>query len=104
MKYAEKLSRSKGVALLIILLVIAAITVVGLGFIVRGDTELACGKNMTVRANMDYLAESGLEHAKGLILNPQDVSTEYFTGATAQQLVSGNDYYDVSVTKLSEYN
>ncbi len=104
MKYAEKLSRSKGVALLIILLVIAAITVVGLGFIVRGDTELACGKNMTVRANMDYLAESGLEHAKGLILIPQDVSTEYFTGATAQQLVSGNDYYDVSVTKLSEYN
>jgi hypothetical protein len=48
---------------------------------------------------MDYLAESGLEHARGLILNPQDVSAEYWTGGTAQQLVAGDDYYDVEVIR-----
>jgi hypothetical protein len=49
---------------------------------------------------MDYLVESGLEHARGLILNPQDVVSEYFTGATGQQLVAGSDdYYDLEVVR-----
>ena len=97
-------NNAKGMALVIILALVMAIVVIGLGFIVRGDTELLCGQNMEQAADMDYLAESGLEHAKGLIMYPQDLATEYFTGATAQQLVSGDDYYDVSVTKLSELN
>ncbi len=99
---SRKYSRNKGIVLLIILLVVAAITVVGLGFIVRGDTEFACGQNIELKADMDYLAESGLEHARGLIMCPQDIATEYFTGATAQQLYTGSDYYDVNVSKLSE--
>jgi hypothetical protein len=97
-------NNAKGMALVIILALVMAIVVIGLGFIVRGDTELLCGQNMELAADVDYLAESGLEHAKGLIMYPQDLATEYFTGATAQQLVSGDDYYDVSVTKLSELN
>jgi cytoskeletal protein CcmA (bactofilin family) len=101
MRYANKKTRDKGAALLIVLLIVAAITIISLGFIVRGDTELACGQNMDLKANMDYLAESGLEHAKGLIMYPQDIN---FTGATGQQLYTGSDYYDVSVTKLSECN
>ncbi len=90
--------RRKGMALIIILVLITAIVVVGLGFIIRGDTELLCGQNMELKADMDYLAESGLEHSRGLILNPQDVSGDYWPGTTGQQLVSGsNDYYDVAV-------
>jgi len=104
MKYGKRQTRSKGIALLIILVLVATIAIVGLGFIVRGDTELLCGQNMELKADMDYLAESGLEQAKGLIMYPHDLAGEYFTGASAQQLVSGNDYYDVSVTKLSELN
>ncbi|MFA5293213.1 MAG: LamG domain-containing protein [Phycisphaerae bacterium] len=104
MKYEKRQTRSKGIALLIILVLVATIAIVGLGFIVRGDTELLCGQNMELKADMDYLAESGLEQAKGLIMYPHDLADEYFTGASAQQLVSGNDYYDVSVTKLSELN
>jgi len=104
MKYKRRYNRGKGMALVIILALVMAIVVIGLGFIVRGDTELLCGQNMEQAADMDYLAESGLEHAKGLIMYPQDLATEYFTGATVQQLVSGDDYYDVSVTKLSELN
>lgn len=56
---------------------------------------------MVQRTQVDYLAESGLEHAKGLILNPQDIASAYWTGALAQQLVAGSDdYYDVNVVKL----
>ncbi len=89
-----------GVALLVVLFIVMAITILSLGFVSRSDVELACGQNMLLRTNMDYLAESGLEHARGLILNPQDVSSEYFTDATAQQLVGGGrDYYDLHVVR-----
>jgi len=91
---------NKGAALLVVLFVIMAITILALGFMSRSDVELACGENMVLRTQMDYLAESGLEHARGLILNPQDVASEYWTGATAQQLeASSADYYDVSVVR-----
>ena len=89
-----------GVALLVVLFVVMAITILSLGFVSRSDVELACGQNMLMRTQMDYLAESGLEHARGLILNPQDVSSEYFTGAAAQQLiVDSRDYYDIQVVR-----
>jgi cytoskeletal protein CcmA (bactofilin family) len=88
-----------GVVLLVVLLVVMAITILSLGFLSRSDVELACGQNMGLRMQMDYLAESGLEHARGLILNPQDVNSEYWIGATSQQLVAGSDYYDVEVIR-----
>jgi hypothetical protein len=89
-----------GVALLVVLFIVMAITILSLGFVSRSDVELACGRNMLLRTQMDYLAESGLEHARGLILNLQDVSAEYWTGGTGLQLVSGNnDYYDVTVNR-----
>ncbi len=51
-------------------------------------------------AQMDYLAESGLEQARGLVLNPQDAATEYFTGGTGLQLDDGSsDYYNISVLR-----
>ena len=86
-----------GVALLVVLFIVMAITILSLGFVSRSDVELACGRNMILRTEMDYLAESGLEHARGLILNPQDVSTEFWTGGTGLQLTSGSDFYDVRV-------
>ncbi len=89
----------QGAALLVVLFIVMVITISSLGFISRSDVELACGRNMVLRTQMDYLAESGLEHARGLILNPQDVSAEYWTGGTAQQLVAGDDYYDVEVIR-----
>ena len=88
-----------GVALLVVLFIVMAITILSLGFVSRSDVELACGQNMILRTEMDYLAESGLEHARGLILNPQDVSTEFWTGGTGLQLASGGDFYDVRVDR-----
>lgn len=91
-----------GVVLLAVLILIMVITVLSLGFLSRSDVELACGRNMVLRGQMDYLAESGLEQAKGLILNPQDVQDEYYTGAAGLQLVDGgSEYYDVFVEQDS---
>ena len=95
-----KKTAGKGAALLVVLFIVMVITVLSLGFLTRSDVELACGVNMVTRTKMDYLAESGLEHAKGLILNPQDISTEYWTGGSRQQLVTGSDdYYDLEVLR-----
>ena len=99
------ISDRRGAALLIVLFIVMAITVLSLSFIGQSDMELSVGENMVLRAEMDYLAESGLEHARGLILNPQDIPSAYWTGAAGQQLTAGSDdYYDVSVTKLGECN
>ncbi len=90
----------QGAALLVVLFIVMVITILSLGFLSRSDVELACGQNMVLRTQMDYLAESGLEHARGLILNPQDVVSEYWTGATDQQLVAGSDdYYDLEIVR-----
>ena len=89
-----------GGALLVVLIVVMAITIVSIGFIGKSDVELACGENMTLRTEMDHLAESAIQHARGLILNPQDASAEYWTGATGLQLAGGSDdYYDVAITR-----
>jgi len=91
----------QGSALLVVLFIVMTITVLSLGFLSRSDAELACGGNMVLRTQMDYLAESALEHAKGLLLCPQDVDSEFWTGDVRQQLLgAGNDYYDVNVVKL----
>jgi len=101
----KKNKRHGGAALLVVLFIVMAITILAFNFMTRSDIELACGQNMTLRTAMDYLAESGLQHARGLILNPQDVSTEYWTGAAAQQLVAdSSDYYDVTVTRIGNCN
>ncbi len=100
MNIRYKKTAGKGAALLVVLFIVMVITVLSLGFLSRSDVELACGTNMVTRTKMDYLAESGLEHAKGLILNPQDISSEYWTGGSGQQLVTGSDeYYDLEVLR-----
>lgn len=87
----------RGAALLVVLGVVMVVTIVAFGFLNNRNIDLACGQNMLMRTNADYTAESGLEHARGLILNPQELSSEYFTGATGQQISSGDYYYDVTV-------
>ncbi|MHC4212525.1 MAG: LamG-like jellyroll fold domain-containing protein [Planctomycetota bacterium] len=100
---AVKRHRDQGAVLIVVLLIVMTITVLSLGYLSGSDVELAVGGNMRLHTEMDYLAESALEHAQGLILNPQDISDEFWSGASDQQLVAGSDdYYDVTVTKLSE--
>jgi len=99
-KTATKLGTSRrGVALLVVLFIVMVITVTSLGFLARSDADLACGQNMTLRAQMDYTAESGIELARGFILHPQELPGEYWTGGTAQQIETGDDYFDVQVSR-----
>ena len=94
-----------GTALLVVLLIVMVATILSLAFLARSDVELACGQNMILRTEMDYGVESGLEHARGLLLNPQDIASEYWPGDVRQQLVAdSDDYYDVNVVKLDECN
>jgi hypothetical protein len=105
MRRIKKKIIRRGSVLIVVLFIVMAITILSLGFLTKSNVELACGENMIIKAEMDYLAESGLEHAKGLILNPQDFSTGYWTGAASQQMSAGSDcYYDVNVVKTGEYN
>ena len=96
--HSASIEHRRGVALLTVLLIVLAVTIIGTGFLARADTELACGGNMLLRTQMDHLADSGLEHARGMLLHPQEASDTYWTGETALQLVDpSSDYYDVSV-------
>ena len=97
-----KLKSESGAALLVVLFLIMVITIISTGFIARSDVELACGDNMVTSVQMDSLVRSGLEHAKGLILNPQDADGWYWQGDTDQQLAGGgDDYYDVNVVQAA---
>ena len=89
-------NNKSAVALLAVLLIVMVITILSLGFLARSDVELTCGQNMILRAQMDYLAESGLEYARGLILNDSNFP-QYWTG---EIVPDSNDYYDVEVTLL----
>ncbi len=96
----SSIPRRRGVALLMVLLIVLAITILATGFLARADTELACGTNVLLRLQMDQLAESGLEHARGLVLHPQDVPAAFWAdGVAGQQLVAtSRDYYDLRVS------
>ncbi|MBW8002117.1 MAG: hypothetical protein FVQ80_08840 [Planctomycetes bacterium] len=89
------------VVLLVVLFVVMAITIFSLGYITSSDTALIAAENVKIRNELDYLAESGLEHARQLLLYPKGVDlqgSDYWTGASGQQLLSGDDYYDVNVS------
>jgi hypothetical protein len=103
MKNKSNRTNRAGTALLVVLFIVMAIMILSLGFLSRSDVELACGENMILRTQMDYLAESGLEYARGLILNDSNYLGNWeFAG---QQLVGGSDdYYNVNVVKLGECN
>ena len=84
---------------MVVLFVVMVITVTSLAFLSESNVELACGQNMKLRTEMDYTVESGLEHARGLIMSPQDVASEYWRGDVAQQIGGGDDYYDIAIVR-----
>lgn len=106
------LPHRRGVALLMVLIIVLAVTIMAAGFVGRADVELASGENMLMGAQVNHLAESALEHARGLLLRPQEITSAYWAGGTSLQLLGGSpDYYDVSValdtsdaTDLCRYN
>ena len=99
MRYRENNGNKRGVALIVVLFIVMIATILSLGFLTRSDSELSCGANMVMKTQMDYLAESGLEYAKGRIVSDSNSAVSW--AVAGQQLYSGNDYYDVNVVSLT---
>lgn len=89
---------------MVVLFIVAAISVLSFGYVVKADRELSCAENTDFRMEMDYLGQTALNHAKMLVLNPQDVTTGsdgYWQGGENLQIESGDDYYDISVAQAA---
>lgn len=104
MKRNRRKSRSrKGMVLLMVLFIIMTIAVVSSGFIARSDAELACGRNYCLRNEVDYLAWAGLEHARALVVSPENVGVlDAWSGAEMQLDASGSLYYDLAISSPVE--
>ncbi len=95
----------RGAALLIVLIVVMAVTIVSLGFLSRSSVQLECGENMLLHTQMDYLAESALEYAREQIIFPQNTDGEYWTGVQGIQFNdSPNHFSDVNVLRTANCN
>lgn len=95
---SHKNSRS-GVALLVVLFVVMAVTVISMRFIARASMVLACGENAVNRCTTDYLAQSALTHAKALIINPDNATPlDAWTGADLQIDDTSSNYYDLTIS------
>jgi len=96
--------RRNGFALIVVLLIVATISILSLGYATKADRELSFGENVEVRMQMDYLLQTGLNYGKSLVMNPQNVSTGsngYWEGGSGLQMEGGSDYFDVAVSHAS---
>ena len=86
--------------MLMVLFIVMAVAIISSGFIARSDVELACGRNFNVRSQADYLAWAGLEHARALVISPDNASPlDTWSNASPLQLDAGSDfYYDLSIS------
>ena len=88
----------KGMAMLVVLFIVAAIAVVASGFIARSDAQLQSGYNYTLHAEADYLAWSGLEHARALVVSPDNMTAlPGWSGAGIQLDATTGAYYDLTI-------
>lgn len=100
MRQARMTNVRSGAALLIVLFVVMAILTISLGFVSRSDRQLACGNNMVLRKQMDYLADAGLTHAKAFVAATEPVNQE----TILVQVDGTNDYYDVVIDPVLDPN
>lgn len=90
-------------ALLVVLFIIMAISVIGAGFIARSDAALLSGYNYTLHNETDTLAWGGLEHARALVTSPDNAAPLGQWEATGLQLAAGSAlYYDLTISAPAE--
>ena len=90
-------------AMLMVLFIVMAIAVISSGFIARSDVELACGRNYCLRNEVDYLAWAGLEHARALVISPENSDVLDAWAQTELQIDAGSSrYYDLTVNSPVE--
>lgn len=86
-------------AMLVVLFIIMAIAVISSGFIARSDAQLQCGQNLLLRNEADYLAWAGLEHARALVISPENSEVlNVDWSQTRMQINAGSTgYYDLTI-------
>lgn len=90
-------------ALLVVLFIVMAIAVIGSGFIARSDVSLAAAHNYGQRTQADYLAWGGMEHARALIISPDNVTPLGAWSSTGMQLdATSSYYYDLDISSPAE--
>ncbi|HOQ04069.1 MAG TPA: hypothetical protein PKY88_02495 [Anaerohalosphaeraceae bacterium] len=68
---AERSShQSRGAALIVVLFLVMAVSVIALGLFARTDFSLAAGRNFVLHTQTETLAYSGLECARVLVREP----------------------------------
>lgn len=103
-RYRHKSRSRKGMALLIVLFIVMAIAIISSGFIARSDAELQSGRNYCLRNEVDYLAWAGLEHAKALVVSPENSdaseAAKLYEGLRLDD--SASQYYDLVINNPIE--
>lgn len=92
-------------ALLTVLFIVFAVTVVTMGLLYRSDMALASGRNLCLRNQSDYLAWTGLEHARAYIQSYGH--TPVPTAVSISELpftLDSNWYYDLRIAAPSTTN
>ena len=86
----------KGMAMLIVLFIVMAITIITSTFIARSATAMFSGRNFCVRNEADYAAWGGMEVAWALVQDPNTLATLTFP-FTDQLDAGSNVYYDLMI-------
>ena len=84
-------------ALLVVLFIVMAVAVISSGFIARSDAALLCGYNYTLQTEADALAWAGLEHARALVVSPDNEVPLTEWSAVGLQLEANSLYYDLTI-------
>ena len=89
----------RGVALLVVLVVVMVITILALGFIERSDMELACGNNAALKTRIEYTAQGGLMLGRALVL------AGYGEGSYPRQAFEAgtSEYYDLVIYASNKF-
>lgn len=90
-------------AMLMVLFIVMAIAVISSGFIARSNAELASGRNVCLRNEADYVAWAGLEHARALVISPENTDVlDSWTGTGLQLDIGSSQYYDLTINSPVE--
>ncbi|MBN1126218.1 MAG: hypothetical protein JXA82_14525 [Sedimentisphaerales bacterium] len=93
-----------GAALLIVLVVVMVITIIGLGFLTKSDSELACGNNMILQTRTSTdIAMSGLFYGRFYVLQYSKIynTPEYVFSPIPRMThpfkTGTREYYDLTI-------
>ena len=70
MAAAASFHRNRGAALITVLFLVMAITIIALGLFARTDMSLAASRNFVLRTKLDALAYSALEYGRFRVRDP----------------------------------